>query len=148
MQEISPRGVIFERYWQDEDAIEITIYASNGTFGGTVNVYVAHGLLSAMAARLAGFPQNADDKRSFTLGTFGKQYGGGAVSLLFKSTNRAAHACVEIVMESDDEAESVTLAIPTAPFEVDEFVRQLSTFESTRDGRAILATGTLQTKWP
>lgn len=147
MQKISPKGIILEHYWRDQDVIEVAIYASNGAFGGTTNVYEAPGSLTAMGARLAGFPGNADDKRSFTLGTFGKQYAGGSVSLLFKCTNRAGHACVEIVMASEDEAESATFAIPVAAFEVDEFARQLSTVESTRDGRAMLTSGTLQTKW-
>lgn len=137
-------AVIYE--WSDQDIIQVTVYASNGAFCGTSDVYVGHGQLSAMATELAGFPLDVNDKRSFTLGTFDPKCAGGGVSMSFKCTDRSGHACADIVMESEDGTQSVTLAVPVVPHAVDEFVKGLATIESER-GRAVLPIGNLQTRW-
>lgn len=137
-------AIIYE--WSDEDVIEITVYASNGAFCGTASLYVGHGRLSAMATQLAGFPRDVNDERSITLGTFDPKCAGGGVSMSFKCTDRAGHARAEIVMRSEDDEQSVTLMVPVVPFAVDEFVKGLSAIEAGR-GRAVMPTGTLQTRW-
>lgn len=63
----------------------------------------------------------------------------------FKCTDRSGHASAEIVMESEDKVQSVTLTVPVVPSGVDEFVRGLAEIESTR-GRAVLPVGTLQNR--
>lgn len=96
------------------------------------------------------FDQFADvdvnDKRSFTLGTFDPKCAGGGVSMSFKCTDRSRHACADVVMESEDGTQPVTLAVPVVPHAVDQFVRGLATIESEHS-RAVLPIGTLQTRW-
>jgi hypothetical protein len=139
-------GIVFIYQWSDDDIIEVTVYASNGAFSGTADIYVAHGQLSAMATELAGFPLHANDKRAFTLGTFDPKCAGGGVSMVFRCTDRSGHACADIVMESADQTQSVTLSVPVVPHAVDRFVRGLAMIELDR-GRAVLPIGTLQTRW-
>jgi hypothetical protein len=139
-------GIAVTYEWSDQDVIEVTVFASNGAFCGTSRLYVGHGRLSAMATELAGFPLNVNDERSITLGTFDPKCAGGGVTMSFKCTDRSGNACAEIVMRSDDDVQSVTLTVAVAPFAIDEFVKGLAAIESRR-GRAVMPSGTLQTRW-
>lgn len=42
--------------WNDYDAVEVSIHASNGAFCGTTKAYVSHGALAETASILEGFP--------------------------------------------------------------------------------------------
>jgi len=51
-------GFDFTAIWFDEGRIQLCISAWNGSFGGTIEVYEAHGKLEKAAGTLAGFPLN------------------------------------------------------------------------------------------
>ena len=63
-------GFDFTAIWFDEGRIQLCISAWNGSFGGTIEVYEAHGKLEKAAGTLAGFPLNPSDEREIVFGNF------------------------------------------------------------------------------
>ena len=129
--------------WGDADVLELFISASNKTFSGGASPYVDHGKPANVAAILQGFPKSASDVRELEFGTSGDGFAGGYVHLRFSCRDHAAHAIVEIQMESKNETrtdaqwnnacETVHFFASIEPGAVDDFVRELRKFD--KDGR-------------
>ncbi|MGA2653191.1 MAG: hypothetical protein ABSF28_21925 [Terracidiphilus sp.] len=123
----------------DADVLELFISASNKTFAGGASPYVDHGKPANLAAILQGFPKSASDVRELEFGTSGDGFAGGYVHLRFSCRDKAAHAIVEIQMESKNETrpdaqwnyarETAHFFAAIEPSAVDDFVSELRQFD-------------------
>ena len=135
-------GVILEAVYSDDDLIEVIASATNGAFAGATSVYVGIGELETAASTLAGFPASPRDVRDLALGAFGREWAGGGVSLRFYCVDGAAHAFVNVRIESHIEhggvVQTTNLAIPIEPAAVDVFVAEMRKLGESRRGSASL----------
>lgn len=92
----------------DADLIELDVSARNDAFAGQTRLFVASGSLEDTATQLSGFPSHPDDTRLVTLGAFGPECAGGAVSLAFSLSDHLGRAHVQVVIEADGEVAGVT----------------------------------------
>jgi hypothetical protein len=76
-------GIEIKFLWQDSDAIEIGISASNGAFSGMAAAYIGTNELDKAASVLEGFPRTVEDTRELSLGTMDPNFAGGGVTLRF-----------------------------------------------------------------
>ena len=79
----------------DPDYLPARVTVGDGDFSGATKVYESHNVLGALATALDGFPSGPDDRREIILGAFGPATGGGAVRLVFRLVDRAAHAVLQ-----------------------------------------------------
>jgi hypothetical protein len=135
-------GLQVDVIWSDEDVSKIRVSVWNGDFGGTTETYVATGDLQEIAKKLSGFPRYPADARDIVIGSFGREFAGGAASLRFYCADAAGHAYVEVKIESEFESAGVVqYAIISMPIEaaaVDSFVADLNRLETERSGTAML----------
>jgi hypothetical protein len=128
--------------YSDEDLNEIRVSAWNGNFGGAADIYMEIGGLTEVAAKLVGFPRGPSDVREFTLGAFGREFAGGAVSMRFYCIDQAGHSYVESRIESGTESAKVwqaaTLVMPVEAASIDRFVENLRRLEKEKSGIALL----------
>jgi hypothetical protein len=97
-------GFQFTVIWFDEGTIELCISAWNGNFGGTIEVYEAHGKLEKAAGSLVGFPLTPSEKREIVFVNFDHKWAGGGVRMRFHCVDGAGHAYVEAEMDSNYES--------------------------------------------
>jgi len=135
-------GFQFEVIYKDRDFLEVRVSAWNGTFGGMADVYVGIGRLEETAETLKGFPNRLSDTREITLGGFGPDSAGGAVSMRFYCRDASGHAYIESRIESDSSSgkpmQSVSLSLPIEATAVDTFVDELRRLGSNKSGVAHL----------
>jgi hypothetical protein len=135
-------GLQLDLVWRDEDLFDIHVSAWNGAFGGVAELYVVIGGLEELANKLSGFPRDPKDVREVVLGSFGREFAGGAASLRFYCADRAGHSYLESKIESESESAGVVqYAIISMPIEaaaIDSFVIDLRRLERERSGTAIL----------
>lgn len=135
-------GFQIDVIWQDEDLFEIRVSAWNGQFGGTAEIYMEIGGLEAFAKKLSAFPRNPEDMREIVLGSFGREFAGGAVSMKFYCADKAGHAYVESKIESGFESAGVVqfaiISMPVEAAAIDLFVSDLRRLETERYGTALL----------
>lgn len=129
--------------WHDSDLVEIIASAWNGEFGGSTRLYVGHGELAGAADLLLGFPESVEDTRELTFGTFGTEFGAGAMALSFSCTDRAGHCLMLLKIESDPiiqkpPLQRVELLGAVEPAALDLFVEQMRTLDSSLRGSAVL----------
>lgn len=121
-------GLQFEVIYKAEDLIQVRVFAWNGSFGGTADIYVGIGRLEEIAARLKGFPASVSDRREITLGAFGPNTAGG-VEMQFYCADASGHAYVELKIESGSlsgkTVQSAILSLPIEAAAVDSFVDDL-----------------------
>lgn len=126
--------------YEDPDLFEVLIRASNGVFGGEISAYTERDALARFAETISGFPRTPADRRSFSFGSFGPTYAGGAAALELLCTDSAGHAVVAVRLESDHEpgpAERAELRIPVEAAAVERFALELRSLEPGR-GVALL----------
>jgi hypothetical protein len=124
----------------DNDYLGIEIRASNDRFAGIALVYAGLEELSEFAARIAGFPSNANDERKYDFGSREPSTAGGYCSLRFHGVNPSGYAIVEIDLEDDDKPHAngaAHLSFRVEPAAIDRFTTALRGIE-TRFGEAIL----------
>ena len=135
-------GLRVDVVWHDEDVFIIRVSVWNGQFGGTAETYVAIGDLNEMAKKLSGFPRSPADAREIVVGSFGREFAGGAASMRFYCADSAGHAYVEVKIESEFESAGVVqyviISMPIEAAAVDLFVGDLSRLETERSGTAML----------
>jgi len=135
-------GLQFEIIYKDVHLLEIRISAWNGSFGGSANVYVGLDQLTEVAEKLQRFPLSPSDVRELTLGAFGPESAGGAVSMRFYCGDRAGHTYVDSKIESAcdpvGKAQSVFMTVPIEPAAVDSFIQQLGQLGTDQAGQAFL----------
>jgi len=135
-------GFQFEIIYKDVHLLEIRIFAWNGRFGGTANVYVGLDHLKETAAKLQRFPLDPSDVREVTLGGFGPKSAGGGVSMRFYCADLAGHAYVDSKIESGydsaGKAQSVIMTLTIEPAAVDSFVEELAQLGANQAGQAHL----------
>jgi hypothetical protein len=135
-------GLELELIWKDEDMFELRVSAWNGSFGGVANICVGIGRLKEIASRLSGFPTNPSDEREIVLGTFGREFAGGAARMRFYCADRAGHAYLESKIESEFESvgvvQNVVISMPIEAAAVDVFVEELGQMEAQASGTARL----------
>lgn len=128
-----------ECVYADAEFIEISLFAWNGRFAGSANIYLNPEELAQAAETIKGFPINPSDSREIFLGNFKPQFAGGGARLSFRCKDSAGHAEVRIQIERiAEEQESTILLAPVEAAAVDEFVRQLQAFSAEWDAEAIL----------
>jgi hypothetical protein len=136
------REVRFSSLWSDNDVFKIRISVWNGEFGGSADTYVPLGGLKTAAAQLAGFPINSSDTRELQFGSFGPEFAGGAVRMRFRCEDLAAHAIVELEIESERDGkgrvQSALLIARVEASAVDDFVASLQSLETESGGTAVL----------
>ncbi|HEY4008811.1 MAG TPA: hypothetical protein VGM11_01585 [Acidobacteriaceae bacterium] len=91
--------LVVSRLYHDVDIIEVAVSVWNGTFGGTVELYVAQDELEEVAEKLRGFPNSPVDQRDVSLGTFDPKLACGGASLRFFCIDRAGHVRLEVKLE-------------------------------------------------
>jgi hypothetical protein len=135
-------GLQFGVIYKAEDLIQVRVFAWNGTFGGTADVYVGIGRLEEIAAGLKGFPTSVADNRRITLGAFGPKAAGG-VEMRFYCADASGHTNVECKIESGSlsgkPVQSVALSLPIEAAAVDSFVSELRLIGLQKAGVARLA---------
>jgi len=128
--------------YHDIDAVEIHASAWNGNFGGSTLLWVAQGQLAEIADAISGFPANVGDIREVTLGAFGPQFAGGAMSLSFSCIDLAGHCNVMIIIEAEFGKSSATERAEILgrfePAAVDRFVEELRALNAVLRGSASL----------
>ena len=135
------KGIAFRVRWHDADVAQVQVSASNGEFGGAVDVYDGIDALQELANSLKHFPKSTLDTREVTLGAFGPGYAGGAVRLRLYCKNGAGHAEVEVQMESDHQegrVESAYFVVPIEAAAIDAFVDELYRLNAEKRGTASL----------
>jgi len=129
-------GFVLERIYEDRDVLELRVSGWNGAFGGVADVYVGIGRLGEVATILHGFPSAVKDNREFTLGVFGGEFAGGALSMRFYCRDSSAHVVVESRIESSCESEgtrqSAVLCLSTEAAAIDLFVEELRNLDVNR----------------
>jgi hypothetical protein len=122
-------GFQFTELWRDADVVKVRVFAWNGVFGGTADVYIGIGKLGETAAQLHGFPKSPSDVREVIFGAFGPEYAGGGVSMRFHCVDGSGHASVDSRIESDRDSksntQSVFLSLPVEAAAVDSFIEEL-----------------------
>ena len=134
-------GLQFEVIYKAEDLIQVRVFAWNGAFGGTADIYVGIGRLEEIAAELEGFPASVSDGREIKLGALGPKAAGG-VEMRFYCTDASGHAYVECKIDSGslsvEPVQSVTLSLPIEAAAVDSFVDELRLLGVRKSGLARL----------
>jgi hypothetical protein len=145
-------GLQFTYLYHDFDIIEVRIFAQNGRFRGSADVYVGTNQLLEAAALLSGFPKNPHDKREFIFGAFGPKFAGGGVRLELFCKDLAGHPVIRATIETDsqqistvdnqadEDAESATIYLKFEPAALDRFLAELREIEQKHFGSAILET--------
>lgn len=141
-------GLELKYVWHDSDVDEIEICASSGGFSGSTRAYISKHVVSSAAQMLLHFPQNSSDVRELQFGVRGENAAGGWAHLRFSCKDLAAHAILEIHIESKDEwrpASRCFMSPQSAHFfaeieaaAVDDFVRELGELNRNEDGAARL----------
>jgi hypothetical protein len=143
-------GFQFEIVYEDVHLLEIRISAWNGSFGGTARVYIGLDQLKETAIKLRKFPLDPSDVREVTLGEFGPNSAGGAVSMRFYCADRAGHTYVDSRIESGydstGKAQSVFMTVNIEPAALDSFVEELGQLGADQAGRAHLKGVTKETR--
>jgi hypothetical protein len=124
----------------DNDYLGIEIRASNESFGGSARIYAGLDQLSDFAARIAGFPTNAQDQRLYEFGSREPSIAGGYGRLFFRCIEPSGQAIVEIGLEdAERQASGMThFSFPVEPAAVDRFTHALREIEHARSGVAVL----------
>jgi hypothetical protein len=142
-------GLEIKRRWHDSDAIQLFVSTSNKTFTGGASPYVGIGDLADRATILEGFPKNSADVRELEFGASGAGFAGGYVRLRFSCRDIAAHAIIEIHVESKNEAkpdapwndgcETANFFAAVDPSAIDDFVKELRQINDDENGSAWLS---------
>jgi hypothetical protein len=132
-------GIEFKIVWFDQDAIELRVSSSNGTFSGQTNLYLGRGRLSEIADRLKGFPSCPTDSSDFELGTFNPNHAGGGAQMHFYCLDMAGHAAVDVKLRLDasktmGEVGFVALRIPVEAAAIDSFAVQVRAMDEEQIG--------------
>jgi hypothetical protein len=136
------RGITFEVVYTDPDLFEVVVSVANKTFSGAVSLFTSDTELADAARAIAGFPTGRNDVRDVCFGVPGRDWAGGAAILRFLCVDSVGHVLVEATVEAGEEFGGVrqraTLAVPSEPASVDNFVNELAAIASTRKGSAFL----------
>jgi hypothetical protein len=124
------------------------VSASNRTFTGGASPYVGIGDFAELTTILNGFPKDSTDVRELEFGASGAEFAGGYVRLRFLCRDMAAHAIIEIQMESKNEAkpgapwndacETASFFAAVEPSATDDFVKELRQLNEEDKGSAWL----------
>ena len=95
-------GLQFSVVDPDDDYLGIEIHGWNERFSGTTFVYAGLDELSEFAARIAGFPANSQDMRTYEFGSLDGQIAGDYCSLRFFTLDSAGNAALEIILKDDE----------------------------------------------
>ena len=136
-------GLQFSVVDPDDDYLGIEIHGWNERFSGTTFIYAGLGELSEFAARIAGFPANKQDTRTYEFGSLDTQCAGGYCSLRFFTLDSAGHAALEIIVEDGaprfgPESATFRLHVVDAA-SIDRFLQDLRLVERERIGEATLS---------
>ena len=142
------RGLNVSYLWHDFAALEVRISASNGEFAGVAEPYTDLQAITDAAAKLEGFPVNAQDVRDLEFGAPGEEFAGGYGRLRFFCVDLAGHAAVEIWIATKEgyrassgreiPAQSVHMIARIEAAAIDDFVRELRELNENFRGSADL----------
>jgi hypothetical protein len=143
LESFGMRGIEFEVIWFDQDAIELRVMCSNGSFCGTAKMYLAHDDLSKAAQTLSGFPSSIEDSRRVQLGAIEPNSAGGGIEMTFRCIDSAGHAVVDVRLTAEGDGgncdcQSVFLRIPVEAAAIDSFVEKARTVDDTKGAKAYL----------
>lgn len=113
----------------DPDYVLVHVAAADGAFAGATSVYAPPNAFRALAAELRGFPARTADTRELILGSFDPEHAGGAVRLIFRTTDGAGHSALEAEIEDKHwgmPLRRVSVRFPIEAAAVDRFVHALA----------------------
>lgn len=127
-------GIEFSLRYVDSDVLEIVVDASNGSFGGRVELYESFANVQRFASGLKGFPvAGSRDERRFELGTFDDQFAGDGATFRLYCVDEAGHIAVDLELRTaayNGRTHGRNVArfqVATEPALIDRFIRE---FES------------------
>ena len=125
----------------DPDYLGIEISASNARFAGATRIYAGLKELSEFADRIAGFPSNPQDTRTYVFGTSEPGFAGGYCNIQLKCIDNAGHARLDVVLEDDgnlNESATAKLSFRVLAADIDLLTIRLREIENEQAGKANL----------
>jgi hypothetical protein len=134
-------GLSLSVVWFDDDVVELSIWASNGHFSGTVGLYDGHDVFARICDTVRGFPTSSQDRRELEIGVFDPRYAGGGARLRFRCVDSAGHAVVEVSLRTDPHrtggrSETDEFSMHIEPAAIDRFVGLLENTSVAAGARA------------
>jgi hypothetical protein len=118
--------------------VEIRVWSDRYT--GSAFLWSDATQLSDFASSIAGFPARAGDRRHFAFGSRDSGVTPGYCGLLFRTTNSAGHAVVDVVVEDgtyrrgdgrwETSPAKAEFSIPVEASDIDRFVAALRAMEA------------------
>ena len=136
------RGLTITAIDPDGEYLGIEVAASNERFAGSAWIYAGADELSAVAAKLDGFPRSYEDRRAHEFGNRDPAFAGGFFSIAVRCLDRAGHLAVDLVLEDDTgryPQAHADFGFQTEAAALDDFIENLRKVERDRFGSASLA---------
>lgn len=108
-----------------DDPPKLRVVAADGTFAGVVELWSGAERISDFANTLQGFPARPGDRREVELGSFDRNYAGGAARLTFEAAGLSATPEVIARLEDASRERLVTVRLRLEAAAVDDFVTDL-----------------------
>ena len=126
----------FEIIWKDDDMLELKVFASNGSYSGTTEVYDTSDSLLRFAKTLIGYPAESP-----TL-TYQAEHGSNnSFVMTFYCVDNSGHIGVQIELEEmvrEGQQNKIKFEIIVVPSCIDNFQMELVQLATTRNGTARL----------
>ena len=130
----------------NEGLVGVEIRVWNDRYTGSAFLWSTDRQLSECAACIAGFPARAGDQRSFHFGARDPGVAPGYCGLLFRTTDSAGHAVVDVVVEDgsyplgdgrwETSPAKAEFSIPVEASDIDRFVAALHAMAGGRADEA------------
>lgn len=131
-----------EIVWKDNDMFELKVFASNGRYTGTTEVYDTSESVARFAKSLVGFPPI--DSKSL-IHEAGEKDSYSYFSMTFYCIDNSGHIGVQIELEEnvatvyrEEEKDKIKLEIIVVPSCIDKFQKELLQLATTQKGIATL----------
>ena len=132
----------FEIVWKDPDMMELAITAIKNDFSGKTKIYVQSERILDLAHKLEGFPLSNEQTISYSLGDKQSE---SFLGLKFYCINMMMNTAVSIelmdtLMDNNrrEVIESIQVELKFETQSLIEFLHQLNSIASKKDGTAIL----------
>ncbi len=125
-----------EIIWKDDDILELKVFASNGRYSGTTEVYDTSDSLIGFAKTLIGYPAENP-----TLTYQAENGRDNSFVVTFYCVDNSGHIGVQIELEErirEGQKNKIKFEINVVPSCIDNFQRELVQMATTRNGTARL----------
>ena len=123
-------GLEISVIYVEEYSLQLSVFASNGSFAGHADIYAQASDILELANLLHAFPTRADDIREFQLGTLDETHAGGGAKFRFYCVDSVGHSLAEVTLRHapyrpGSAIDSAVFSIPVEASAIDAFVDQL-----------------------